>query len=78
MDKACTCCARATHEDWAIVSINPLPQMEVFFPNIGEVAHEFLVHRRQLRIRDIQKTHLGQTLVPFALWRCHIYFCQAQ
>jgi hypothetical protein len=69
MVKACTRWAMLTHEDWAIVTINPLPADEVLFHNVREVVHEFLVHHRRLRIRDIQKPHLGQAMVRFE----HIY-----
>jgi hypothetical protein len=69
MARACTRRAMLTHEDWAIVCINPLPVDEVHFPNVREVIHEFLVHDRRVCIRDIQKSHLGQALVRFE----HIY-----
>jgi hypothetical protein len=49
--------------------VNPLPLNEMHFANVREVIHEFIVHHRRVRIRDIQKTHLGQALVCFE----HIY-----
>jgi hypothetical protein len=69
MVRACTHWAMATHEDWAIVNIQPLPQEEALFPNVREILHEFLVHPRRIHIRDIQRTHLGLALVRFE----HIY-----
>jgi hypothetical protein len=69
MARACTCRAPRLHEDWAIVTVNQLPLNEMVFANVREVIHEFLVHRRHVRIRDIQKSHLGQALIRFE----HIY-----
>jgi hypothetical protein len=69
MARACSCRPMATHEDWAIITIHPLPKDEVHFPNVKEVVHEFLVHHKRIRTRDIQRTHLGWTLVRFD----HIY-----
>jgi hypothetical protein len=69
MIRACTRRVMATHEDWAIISIQSLPQVEVFFPNVREILHAFLVHHRRLCNRDIKKTHIGQALIRFE----HIY-----
>jgi hypothetical protein len=67
--RACTRRVMLPREDWAIVCIDPLPENEVHFPNVRDVIHEFLIHHRRVRIRDIQRTHLGQALVRFE----HIY-----
>jgi hypothetical protein len=57
------------HEDWAILTIQPLPQHEVHFPVVKEIVREFLVQHKGVRVRDIQRSHLGQVLVRFE----HIY-----
>jgi hypothetical protein len=69
MARACTHRASYLHEVWAIVTVNPLPLNEMVFANDGEVLHEFLIHHRQVHIRDIQKSHLGQALIRVE----HIY-----
>jgi hypothetical protein len=69
MVRACTRRAMLTHEDWAIVCIDPPPENEVHFSNVKDVIHEFLVHHIWVCIRDIQRSHLGQALVRFE----HIY-----
>jgi hypothetical protein len=69
MTRACTRRAMQHHEDWVIVSIQPLLVNEVPFPNVRDVLHEFLIHHKRIRVRDIQKTHLGQAMVRFE----HIY-----
>jgi hypothetical protein len=53
------------HEDYAIVSIEPLPNHLLQFPAVHEVVEEFLVQHMRVGIRDIQPTHLGQALVRF-------------
>jgi hypothetical protein len=50
--------APPTHEDFAIVSINPLPDNVLQFVAVHEVVHEFLDEHMNVRIRDIQPTHL--------------------
>jgi hypothetical protein len=57
------------NEDWAILSIEPLPQALVIFASVREVSLEFLIQHKRLQIRDIQRSHLGQALVRFV----HIY-----
>jgi hypothetical protein len=69
MVRACTRRAPRLHEDWAIVTVNPLPLNEMVFANVRDILHEFLVYHRRVRIRDIQKSHLGQALI----WFEHIY-----
>jgi hypothetical protein len=59
----------SVNEDWAILSIGPLPQAALIFANIKEVSLEFLVQHKRIQIRDIQKTQLDQGLVRFV----HIY-----
>jgi hypothetical protein len=54
------------HEDWAIISIQPLPDHEITFPAVRDVVREYLVEHRRLGVRDIQRSHLGQVLVQFS------------
>jgi phage-related baseplate assembly protein len=54
------------HEDWAIISIQPLPAHEITFPAVRDVVREYLVEHRRLGVRDIQRSHLGQVLVQFS------------
>jgi hypothetical protein len=52
--------SHATHVDYAIVSISPLPvNAPVQFGTIREVVQEFLEEHRRILVRDIQLTHLG-------------------
>jgi hypothetical protein len=53
------------HEDYAIVSITPVPNHPLHFPMVQEVIEEFLVEHMHVGIRDIQPSHLGQALVRF-------------
>jgi hypothetical protein len=55
----------ASHEDFVIVSINPLPANALHFPVVCKVVEGFLEEHKNVRIRDIQCTHLGQALVRF-------------
>lgn len=52
------------HEDWAIVTIHPLPD-EVFFQNVREVIEEFL-QGAQAEVRDVQECPFGEAYVQFA------------
>jgi hypothetical protein len=54
-----------THEEFAIVSIHPLPENVLHFPAVHEVVHEFLVEHMGTRVCDVQPSHLGQALVQF-------------
>jgi hypothetical protein len=54
------------HEDWSIISIQPLPNHEITFPTVRDVVREYLVEHRRLGVRDIQRSHLGQVLVQFS------------
>jgi hypothetical protein len=54
-----------THEDFAIVSLSPLPDNALHFPEVHEVVQEFLEEHMDMRVRDIQQSHLGQALVRF-------------
>jgi hypothetical protein len=60
---------QALHEDFAIVSVHPLPHNAMQFGPVREVVREFLEDHMGARVRDIQPTHLGQALVQFV----HIY-----
>lgn len=51
------------HEDWAIVTINPLPD-EVFFQNVRDVVEEFLLSVHAY-VRDIQECPFGEAYVQF-------------
>jgi hypothetical protein len=53
------------HEDYAIVSIDPLPPNPLQFHTVREVVEEFFEQHMNVGIRDIQLSHLGQTLVRF-------------
>jgi hypothetical protein len=53
------------NEDYAIVSIPPLPNHPLQVLVVCEVVEKFLVEHMHLGIRDIQPTHLGQVLVHF-------------
>jgi hypothetical protein len=53
------------HKDYAIVSIDPLPNHTLQFPTVCEVVEEFLVQHMHVGIQDIQPMHLGQALVHF-------------
>jgi hypothetical protein len=54
-----------THEDYAIVSIHPLPALAMHFAVVQEVVMEFLEEHMHVRVRNIQPLHLGQALVWF-------------
>jgi hypothetical protein len=49
----------ATHEEFAIISIHPLPANVLDFAVVREVVHEFLEEHMDARVSDIQHTHLG-------------------
>jgi hypothetical protein len=53
------------HKDYVIVSIDPLPANPLQFHIVREVVEEFLEKHMNVRIRDVQPTHLGQALVRF-------------
>lgn len=53
------------HEDWAIVTINPLPGNVLDFDVVREVLEEFFVEVARVQIKSIQRSHLGQALVQF-------------
>jgi hypothetical protein len=53
------------HEDYAIISIAPIPNHPLHFPAVREVIEEFLVEHMHVGIQDIQPSHLGQALVRF-------------
>lgn len=52
------------HEDWAIITINPLSN-EVLFPNVREVLEEYLTEVQQVGFREIQLCPLGEAYVRF-------------
>jgi hypothetical protein len=51
------------HEDFVIVSINPLPQQPMQFGPIQDVLHEFLEDHMRMSVREIQPSHLGQAQI---------------
>jgi hypothetical protein len=57
--------SQATHEDFAIVTIHPIPDNVLQFDAVHEVVQEFLEEHMDIRVRDIQPSHLGQALVQF-------------
>jgi hypothetical protein len=65
MTRAVVCHPRATHEDFAIVSINLLPAHAMQFGAVQEVINEFLEEHRRVLVREIQPSHLSQALVHF-------------
>jgi hypothetical protein len=65
MSRAVSRRASHSHEDYTILFIDPLPQHQVHFTDIRDVANEFLLQHKRVRIREIQKSHLGQALVYF-------------
>jgi hypothetical protein len=66
MARAVTWSHPQTHEDYAIISIDPLPGNVLNFGAVHEVVHEFLDEHMEVRVRDIQLSHLGQVLVRFS------------
>jgi hypothetical protein len=58
--------SQAMHEDFAIVTISPLPAQLLVFGTLQEVIHEFLDDHLRVHVREIQPSHLGQGLVRFA------------
>ena len=59
-------CRARRHEDWAIATIQPLPD-EVLFPNVREVLEDFLQHDpvAQVGVREIQPCPFGEAYVQF-------------
>jgi hypothetical protein len=57
--------SQETHEDFAIVTIHPIPDNVLQFDAVHEVVQEFMEEHMDIRIRDIQPSHLGQALVQF-------------
>jgi hypothetical protein len=57
------------HEDFDIVSMNPLPGAAIQFGPLQEVIFEFLEDHLHIEVREIQPTHLGQALV----WFVHVH-----
>jgi hypothetical protein len=53
------------HEDYAIISIAPIPNHNMHFPVVREVIEEFLVEHMYVGVRNIQPSHLGPALVRF-------------
>jgi hypothetical protein len=54
-----------SHEDYAIISVTPLLARPLQFGEIQEVLHEFFEDHRRIMVREVQPSHLGQTLVRF-------------
>lgn len=65
MARAVAARPKQRHEDWAIVPFNPYPDYPVMWFATRDIIREFLVDHRGFRIRDIQRSHLGQALVRF-------------
>jgi hypothetical protein len=55
-----------THEDFAIVSITPLPAQPLQFAAVRDILLEFFEDQLRIAVREIQPSHLGQALVRFA------------
>jgi hypothetical protein len=64
MSRAVVRCAPRNHEDFAIVSLNPLPLNALMqFPVVQEVLFEFFEEHMHVQLLECQHTHLGQSLV---------------
>lgn len=55
----------ARHEDYAIVSLDPMPDNQVPFPIIRNTIRAFLDNHMEVRVACIQPSTLGQALVKF-------------
>jgi hypothetical protein len=55
----------SAHDDWGIVLVQPLPDHEVNFNFFDGIAREYLLEIRNVQIRSVQRSHLGQALVRF-------------
>ena len=55
---------RARNEDFAIVTIEPLPSNALHFLVVDKVIREFCANRR-VPIMEVQSTHLGQAFIHF-------------
>jgi hypothetical protein len=55
----------SAHDDWGIVLVQPLPEHEVNFHFFDDIVREYLLEVRHVRIRSVQRSHLGQALVRF-------------
>jgi hypothetical protein len=54
------------HEDYGIVSLNPLPlNAPMNFPAVQDVLFEFFEEHLNVQVRECQPSHLGHTLVRF-------------
>jgi hypothetical protein len=51
------------HEDFAIASINPMPEGEVHFANIRDVLTEYLTQVARVDVKSIQECPFGQAYV---------------
>jgi hypothetical protein len=66
MARAVTRSHPQAHEDYTIISIDPLPGNVLNFGAVHEVVHEFLDEHMGVKVRNIQSSHLGQALVQFS------------
>lgn len=55
----------ASHEDYAIVTIEPLPDQQVPFNVLRDTVRQFLEGHEGVRVAAIQPTTSGQALVKF-------------
>jgi hypothetical protein len=53
------------HEDYAIASINPMPEGEILFANVHDVLAEFLTQEARVGVKSIQRCPFGQAYVQF-------------
>jgi hypothetical protein len=53
------------HEEYAIATINAMPEGEVHFANIHDVLEDFLANNARAGVRSIQKCPFGQAYVRF-------------
>jgi hypothetical protein len=66
MSRAMVHCAPWNHEEFSIVSLDPLPlHASMQFLVVQEVLFEFFEEHLHVQLRECQGTHLGQALVRF-------------
>jgi hypothetical protein len=57
------------HEEYAIATIQPMPEGQVLFDNIRDVLEDFFANVARVGVRDVQKCPFGQAYVRFAHFR---------
>jgi hypothetical protein len=62
-------CRPRRHEEYAIATIQPMPEGQVLFANIRDVLEDFFANVARVGVRDVQKCPFGQAYVRFAHFR---------